>query len=45
MKRKKEIATRILELNKHLNEAPYDIHSRSERTKLVNELCELIIGG
>lgn len=45
MKKKKEIATRILELNKHLNETPYDIQARSERTKLVNELCELIIGG
>lgn len=44
-KRKKEIAARILELNKHLNEVPYDIHARSERTKLVNELCVMIIGG
>lgn len=44
-KRKKEIASRILELNKHLNETPYDQSARSERSKLVNELCIMISGG
>lgn len=43
MKRKKQLATRILELNHHLNEIPYDTHARSERTKLVDELCRSII--
>jgi hypothetical protein len=44
-KRKKQMASRILELNKHLNETPYDQSARSERTRLVNELCVMISGG
>jgi len=39
------MASRILELNKHLNETPYDQSARSERTRLVNELCVMISGG
>ena len=41
----KELASRILELNKYLNDSPHHMASRSERTQLIDKLCRSIISG